>query len=798
MASAEWAGSRDQSHALLQRRAVNESKPATVPMIVNDVLRSPGQALDPATRASMESRFSYDFSRVRVHTDSEAAQSARAINALAYTVGSKVVFGSNQYAPQTPAGRRLLKHELTHVTQNRNAAADSSLEIGSASSAEERVAEHNETSERPTKAGAAVSRVHLKPAGGSPGGFLANIGRGIADFFTGSEPDYEKKTLQEYLQYLKDQKDIQDDFDSDNKARAVVHLWMKGDAEFELMAGTKILLIKEMQSGTTGDDDENAILDLLENSVNHDLRTVFGGGGVDVKELNDDFHGAEWKRLQAFYTDRFDGGMAALLAGKVEPVGGAKAGAPKFPYNWPVLKAKLDGPYTVAEIVAEIGAFSEAEQNQALKDVGEERVVQQRLLTELRDKFNAETDPAAKKLLETQFKTQKDLVLRLDFIVQPVFKDIALAETPATLSGKTKVLTAAEKTEAKTALKPELKTDSKGVVLPFTDKLVGETKTYVEKVRDFMPDMIKRYYDRTVVGRGATEHGDVSKTHKLEEMEALGNVSKNETDAVFGAYYDKGKHPPLKADTPKKGRTPAKRGNIHDLWQDTADNLNKLNFDQRQEMAKVLIFYFFQSNGGVAAINRAHNADPQFTPGDKPKPINAEAKALDTLAKEFTKTAKQVKDLNEIDRGWDASAGQGEISIQLFKPAVTADDPAGTTPEDKDRDFLWDMFQTLIHEYLHTLVHDKYEKYAESFGGTQSNQYNTLIAWANVEPRVNDPGLREKVEGPTYAKLPAIKVKHASRRRYASYAQAIKLVNIVGIRNLYAAYFMGETDKIGK
>jgi hypothetical protein len=60
---------------------------------------------------------SYDFTRVRVHTDAQAAESARAVNALAYTVGNHVVFSAEQYAPRTCAGQRLLAHELTHVVQ---------------------------------------------------------------------------------------------------------------------------------------------------------------------------------------------------------------------------------------------------------------------------------------------------------------------------------------------------------------------------------------------------------------------------------------------------------------------------------------------------------------------------------------------------------------------------------------------------------------------------------------------------------------------------------------------------------
>ena len=67
----------------------------------------------------MESRFGHDFSRVRVHTDTRAAESVRSLNGLAYTVGSDVVFGAGRYAPATSAGARLLAHELTHVVQQR-------------------------------------------------------------------------------------------------------------------------------------------------------------------------------------------------------------------------------------------------------------------------------------------------------------------------------------------------------------------------------------------------------------------------------------------------------------------------------------------------------------------------------------------------------------------------------------------------------------------------------------------------------------------------------------------------------
>lgn len=72
----------------------------------------------------MESRFHQDFSQVRVHADSKAGESARAVNALAYTMGQNISFAPNEYAPQTSAGKKLLAHELAHVVQQRNSGAD--------------------------------------------------------------------------------------------------------------------------------------------------------------------------------------------------------------------------------------------------------------------------------------------------------------------------------------------------------------------------------------------------------------------------------------------------------------------------------------------------------------------------------------------------------------------------------------------------------------------------------------------------------------------------------------------------
>lgn len=102
----------------IQRSTGQTSESAdAAPDSVDRVLASSGRPLEPALRQDMEQRFRHDFSRVRVHTDSTAEQSARDVNANAYTVGHNIVFGPSRFAPATQEGKRLIAHELTHVVQ---------------------------------------------------------------------------------------------------------------------------------------------------------------------------------------------------------------------------------------------------------------------------------------------------------------------------------------------------------------------------------------------------------------------------------------------------------------------------------------------------------------------------------------------------------------------------------------------------------------------------------------------------------------------------------------------------------
>jgi len=104
----------------LRRSGAGHEGPAVAPSIVHEVLGTPGQPLEARTAGFMASRLGHDFGRVRVHADTQAAASARAVGANAYTVGRHVVFGPDRYRPGTPAGDELIAHELTHVLQQQS------------------------------------------------------------------------------------------------------------------------------------------------------------------------------------------------------------------------------------------------------------------------------------------------------------------------------------------------------------------------------------------------------------------------------------------------------------------------------------------------------------------------------------------------------------------------------------------------------------------------------------------------------------------------------------------------------
>jgi hypothetical protein len=740
-----FAGDLKTGALRLQRKAKRQSSAygSIQSPSVNAVLRESGDPLDAAARAFFEPRFGQDFSKVRVHHGDTAEMSARAVDAVAFSVGHHIVFGAGHWNANSQGGRRLLAHELAHTMQQTNAFV--------------------------------VRRRSLLDK---------------AFVFLGfSEGDFSDAELSAYLDGVDAQDKIEDRYDSDNKARAIVRRWMRGNSKFHLSSHQMVLLIREMDTGYVGSEDQEGILDLLTRAENGDLRSIFAPSQINPKDLSGDFGGKRKERLLQFFETRFRGGKAALFGGTVDPIG-SSAGAPAFAWNPALFRGKLANPnFRDEELGAELSRLTDTERDVALKDISNERILLQRSLIEAQDKEAIEPDPVKKASLHAAARDLSRRRQHVDQIMQIAFRDIAKVEAPATLLPKTHSPSPPEKAEIGKALRPDLRTLG-GVVVPFSRVIIGEAKSYDQKIVDLMPTMVQGYWDTMVRGKEDAQHADPTKVHKLDEFESIANAAKEATDRVFGAYKT---GPAFRADRPM----PLGRGQLHDLFADTEAAVGAMTPNQKRQMAKALISYFFQSDEDVGEINHHHNADPQFSLTGAP--TNVEASLLDSIATTWVGSASHVKQLNEIDRNWDASADPAthEVNIQIFKRP--------TIPE--DRGFFWDMYQTLIHEYIHTLAHPAYLTFAGSFG-PESLQDNTLIegidsflteiVWADAKTQVATPAVRVKVEGPAYAALPfdPSLVPQVFSRRYGSFTQAMKLANVVGVRNIYAAYFLGNTNLI--
>ncbi|MBW3602775.1 MAG: DUF4157 domain-containing protein [Actinobacteria bacterium] len=287
------------------------------------VLSGAGQPLPPAVRSAMGARFGHDFSGVRVHTGGAAASAAAAVDAVAFTVGRDIVFGAGRYAPRTPLGEGLLSHELAHVVQQDSASngrapagfdardASGALEVSRPGEAAERQADDAARSAMAGEWPAAMGRL------AGPRLQRLSVGEWLARFF--GFGTFDEDELRRYLRGLHRRRGPEKDFDSDNKARAVVDAWKTGSSPYVLTPATITYLIEEMLLGFTANPDEQAILELLERSPSHALRYVLTR--IPPRRLEGAIHWAEQDRLDDFYRRRFRGGKAAVLAGRIEPIG---------------------------------------------------------------------------------------------------------------------------------------------------------------------------------------------------------------------------------------------------------------------------------------------------------------------------------------------------------------------------------------------------------------------------------------------------------------------------------------------
>jgi hypothetical protein len=440
------------------------------------------------------------------------------------------------------------------------------------------------------------------------------------------------------------------------------------------------------------------------------------------------------------------------------------------------LKAKVDASATEADLLAFINGLKPDERKQAIKDLEEIRI----------DYAERGVSAAAVSVMEK--------------VLQNIYREVAQKQAPAAtapeggytaatpappeLTAGTKALDPAQKATATGVLTP---TPTTGAPLPdFKPTIVGKG-SYEARIKKRVKEWIDETYAQLVVGKGPTEHASAAKTFPMDRFKEIGNAARQETDKVFGSY-SRG----------KEFKTGV-GGNLIDQFDDEvkANIALAATPGKLTEKAKDKVAYIMNTDDEILKIiNKEHNASPSRT---TPPPAGGdpEATILDRIQTSFASSHRTK--LLEIDRNWDAAQGGGKVYVNRFKKDTDLE----------NRTMFWDVFQIMIHEYIHSLEHKDYHKYAKDTFGKNSEQYNTLvegmasalaeIAWTNVAPKVSTKALREKVEGVTFAALPfdPTTIPEMSDRRYASFDQAMKLVNVVGLPNVYAAFFLGDTKLIG-
>jgi len=290
----------------VQRKGVNSRGVAVSGAFAASAQLARGGAPLPAhLRESFAPLYGTDFGDVRIHDDPGSHAAAQEVSARAFTFGQHIHFGCGEFRPDDYDGRGLIAHELAHTIQQRGAVDDPAVpvHIGDPDSAQERDADRAAERVAHSESANVLAGGHVARAPGPPGGPLqqlvqrVSIGQFFARLF--GEGTFSDKELLDYLQYLDNHAAIEGDYDSDNKARAIIRRWRAGDRLFNPTLTQKKLMLLEMIDGPTLDDDEHAILELLRGSTESEVLALLGTAGGE-EALKDEFHGSESDELDAF------------------------------------------------------------------------------------------------------------------------------------------------------------------------------------------------------------------------------------------------------------------------------------------------------------------------------------------------------------------------------------------------------------------------------------------------------------------------------------------------------------------
>ena len=348
-----------------------------------------------------------------------------------------------------------------------------------------------------------------------------------------------------------------------------------------------------------------------------------------------------------------------------------------------------------------------------------------------------------------------------------VEKDNLASQKAANLTANTRTLTDADRKGVADAISTQQVANAAGVLPTFVEDVAGKGK-YGDRINTKLTEIVMSQYDRMGKGKAA-QHADPKNLQDWGHIERVALASKKAVDAVFGEYTGGGK--------------PAfvKNVNIFDAWDSKVKSLTAGGTAAEDAAVEWRVQKILSGHDEIAKIDTEHGAI-QSRP--------AEAAIIKPI-KDAVLVAKKAE-LLETHKGWSAFAGDGKVNIQLFKEGTAA----------KNRDVMWRLFRTVIHEYIHTLEHSDHVSYRKSLdeqkGGFTLREgdtdYFTKIVWSTIN--LSDKVLQKEIEGAYHDPLVDHPMPGFGVYKESEYAE--RLAGIVGVRNIAAAFFAGKVELIGK
>ncbi|HEX8110046.1 MAG TPA: peptidoglycan-binding domain-containing protein [Kofleriaceae bacterium] len=332
------------------------------------------------------------------------------------------------------------------------------------------------------------------------------------------------------------------------------------------------------------------------------------------------------------------------------------------------------------------------------------------------------------------------------------------AHPPSALTRHTHTLSDPEKADALATLSPAARTMPAYGGSGYKAKLDP-------MLRDIVRKKAKPAHDK------AKDHKDPRKLFSLDLAAQIGKHSKQAVDRVYGHWAAHKEFEP--------------RTTLQDKFDAESKKIDGMTPDERFQLARDRLDYLWRTSDQVAALNATWAVDRSRA---------AEQADIDSVLDAVTRDL--LEDLLAIQRAWPGSTSKGTVFVQLFKGKNAAG----------NRSRRWHIFATLVHEYLHNLANpawltfrrhvrdqDKTKGHTLAEGVTEFLTRNVLSA---VDPA--EPALRKAVEGDDYDADadPADDIDRGGGYQ-AEADRAEKLVSVVGVHNLYAAYFVGQTQLVG-